>query len=351
MFEELIRSWDGEEVLARFDADTDAWMFICIHSTRLGPAAGGCRVKTYASTDDALRDCMRLAEGMTLKNAAAGLPMGGGKSVIAVPDVLPPGSDLRARIVRTFGRMVGSLQGTYWTGPDMNTSQPDMDVIWEVAPFAFGRSPLLGGSGDSAPDTAEGVLNGIRASVAHVFGTADLAGRSVLVQGVGGVGGRLAELLAKENVALLVADVDADRVGELAERLGATVVAPDAVIDTACDVYAPCAVGGTVDTESIPRLRCRIVAGGANNQLGEPGTDAERLHARGILYAPDYVINAGGAFHLIGQETLGWTRPELDAHIAGIGDTLTRIYQRAAAQGITTELAAERIARDRLAAA
>ncbi|HVM12319.1 MAG TPA: Glu/Leu/Phe/Val dehydrogenase dimerization domain-containing protein, partial [Actinomycetota bacterium] len=148
MFEDLIRGWDGEETLVHYDAPTDTWMFICIHSTLLGPAAGGCRMKTYESTDDALRDCMRLAGGMTLKNAVGGLPMGGGKSVIAVSEVPPPGSERRAEIVRRFGMMVGSLKGSYWSGPDMNTSSADMDEIYRVAPYTFGRSPALGGSGD-----------------------------------------------------------------------------------------------------------------------------------------------------------------------------------------------------------
>ncbi|HEX9891106.1 MAG TPA: Glu/Leu/Phe/Val dehydrogenase dimerization domain-containing protein [Actinomycetota bacterium] len=350
-FEDLIRSWDGEEVLARFDEPAGAWMFVCVHSTLMGPATGGVRMKTYATPHEALLDCMRLSSLMTLKTAVSGLPMGGGKSVIAVPEVPAPGSEERRRVMERFGMMVGSLQGTYWSGPDMNTSEQDMDVLWDVAPYTFGRSPARGGSGDSAPDTAEGVLHGIKATVARAFGSPDLSGRTVLVEGVGGVGSRLAELLAKENASLLVADIDQERVTEIAERLAAGMVAPGDVIGAECDVYAPCAVGWTVNEETIPRLRCRAVAGAANNQLGELVHDAERLRRAGILYAPDYVINAGGAFHLIGYETLGWSRDEVDRHITGIGDTMTRIFERADEQGISTELAAERIAKDRLAKA
>ena len=350
-FERLIRAWEGEGVLVHFDEPTGAWMFICVHSTRLGPATGGVRMKSYGSPQEALEDCMRLASLMTLKTAVCGLPMGGGKSVIAVPEVPGRDTEERRRVMARFGTMVDSLKGTYWTGPDMNTSEADMDVVWDVAPYAFGRSPARGGSGDSAPDTAEGVLHGIKATVARAFGSADMAGRTVLMEGVGGVGSRLAELLAKENASLLLADIDAERVAEIAERLGARVVPPDDVIGTECDVYAPCAVGWTVNEDTIPRLRCRAVAGAANNQLGELVHDAERLRRAGILYAPDYVINGGGAFHLIGYETLGWSRQEVDRHIAGIGDTLTAIFERAEEQGISTELAAERIAKDRLSSA
>jgi leucine dehydrogenase len=346
--ERLIADWDGEALVSRYDRETGTWMFIGIHSTRLGPAAGGTRLRVYPAPAEAVHDVLRLAECMTLKCAVAGLPTGGGKAVLAVP-ALPVGETRRQLLLR-YGRLIETLQGTYRTGPDMNTGAADMDVIGEVTPYAFGRSPERGGSGSSAPDTAVGVWHGIRASCAHAFGTPDLAGRSVLVQGAGGVGSMLVELLVADGAKVLVADVVAERVRELERRHGIEPVDPGEVVGTVCDVYAPCATGAVLTAETIPALRCPVVAGAANNQLGEPA-DAERLRAAGILYAPDFVINSGGALHLIGTEMLGWDAATLAARVAGIGDTLTEIYRHAAEEGTTTEDAAEAIARARLCAA
>jgi len=346
--ERLIADWDGEALVSRHDRETDTWMFIGIHSTRLGPACGGTRLRVYPNPADAARDVLRLAEGMTLKCAAAGLPTGGGKAVLAVP-ALPVG-ETRRQVLLRYGRLIETLQGSYRTGPDMNTGAGDMDVLGEVTRYAFGRSPERGGSGSSAPDTAVGVWHGIRASCAHTFGTADLAGRSVLVQGAGGVGSALVELLVADGAKVLVADVATERVRHLERRYGIDPVDPAEVIGTACDVYAPCAIGAVLTATTISALRCAVVAGAANNQLGEPG-DAERLRAAGILYAPDFVINSGGALHLIGTEMLGWDAATLAARLAGIGATLTEIYQHADDEGTTTEEAAEAIARARLSAA
>ncbi|HZB51802.1 MAG TPA: Glu/Leu/Phe/Val dehydrogenase dimerization domain-containing protein [Mycobacteriales bacterium] len=346
--ERLIADWDGEALVSRHDRETDTWMFIGIHSTRLGPACGGTRMRVYPSPTDAARDVLRLAEGMTLKCAVAGLPTGGGKAVLAVP-ALPEGES-RRRVLLRYGRLIDTLQGSYRTGPDMNTGADDMDVLGEVTRHAFGRSPERGGSGSSAPDTAVGVWHGIKASCAHAFGTPDLAGRSVLVQGAGGVGRALVELLVADGAKVLVADVAADRVRELEHRHGIDPVDPADVVGTACDVYAPCATGAVLTAQSIPALRCTVVAGAANNQLGEPA-DAERLRAAGILYAPDFVINSGGALHLIGTEMLGWDAATLAARVAGIGDTLTEIYRHADGERTTTAAAAEAIARARLSAA
>lgn len=344
----LIADWDGEALVSRHDRETDTWMFIGIHSTRLGPACGGTRMRVYPTPADAAQDVLRLAEGMTLKCAVAGLPTGGGKAVLAVPE-LPTGA-ARRRVLLRYGRLIDTLQGSYRTGPDMNTNADDMDVLNEATRHAFGRSPANGGSGSSAPDTAVGVWHGIKASCAHAFGSADLAGRSVLVQGAGGVGGALVELLVADGAKVLVADVSADRVRELERRHGIEPVDPADVVGAGCDVYAPCATGAVLTAESIPALRCAVVAGAANNQLGEPG-DAERLRAAGILYAPDFVINSGGALHLIGTEMLGWDAATLAARVAGIGGTLTEIYRHADSERTTTAEAAEAIARSRLSAA
>ena len=209
MFEGPLRDWDGDEVVVRFDASTGAWMFVGVHSTVLGPAMGGTRLKVYASPDDALVDVLRLSAAMTFKQAAADLPYGGGKAVIAVPAV--PAPQERGDLLRGYGRLVDSLHGTYVTAADMNTNQTDMDVIGEVTSHVLGRSREAGGSGDPAPGTAVGVFHGIMASARHAFGSGDLAGVRVLVQGVGSVGGRLIGLLRDAGARVLVSDVDETR--------------------------------------------------------------------------------------------------------------------------------------------
>jgi leucine dehydrogenase len=343
--ERVIESWDGEHVVVRYDAPTRSWMFVCIHSRRLGPAAGGTRMKVYGTPAEALRDGTRLAAAMTVKLAVAGFPYGGGKAVLAVPAV--PEGERRADLLRRYADTVALLGGSFWTGCDMNTSPADLDVIAESCPYVFGRSTESGGSGEPGPFTARGVFHGIRASLAHAFGSPALDGRTVLVQGVGSVGARLAALLAEAGARVLVSDVALDRAREAAHRVGAEIVATDAALETTCDVYAPCAMGGTLSAETIPRLRCRVVAGAANNQLATPA-DADRLRERGILYAPDFVINAGGVFLNIGTETLGWDAARLEEALAGIGATLAEIFARSDAEGVSTGRAAEALAETRL---
>ena len=270
MLEDLIRGWDGEEVVVGFDGPSGTWMFVCIHSTRLGPAGGGTRMKSYVEPSEALRDAMNLSEAMTLKMAAAGIPFGGGKAVVAVP-ALPEG-DERRRILLRYADLVASLGHTFHTGPDVNTSTADMDLIAERHPHVYCRSEENGGSGDPGPHTARGVFHGIRASARHAFGSDRLDGRIVLVQGVGDVGGPLAEQLAADGARVLVTDVDTERVGALAARIGADVIPPGEAIGVECDIYAPCALGGTVNAETIPELRCRVVAGAANNSSPSPRT-------------------------------------------------------------------------------
>lgn len=348
MLEELIRSWDGEQVVVRYDRPTGTWVFVCIHSTARGPAGGGTRMNVYPTAGEALEDAMRLAGAMTLKMAGIDVPFGGGKAVLAIPGPLADG-DRRGLLLR-YGELVDSLGGTYRTGPDVNTTVADMDVIGERTPYVFCRSSERGGSGDPGPYTARGVFHGIRASVRHVFGSDELAGRSILVQGVGDVGERLAEQLARAGARVLVSDIDAGKANAVAARVGADVVPPDDAMTTECDVYAPCALGGTLNADSIPLLRCRIVAGSANNQLTEP-RDADRLREAGILYAPDFVINAGGVLYAWGTEGLGWTSDQVEARHAGLGNALAEIYTRAEDEGITTAEAAERIARARIGVA
>ena len=345
MFEELLRAWDGEEVAVRYDAPTHTWMLVCVHSTVLGPGAGGTRMKVYPAAHDALRDGLRLSSAMTNKNAAAGLPLGGGKAVLAVPAI--PRGEARRELLLRYADLVESLHGTYRTACDMNTTPEDMDVIAERCSSVFGRSVSAGGSGSSAISTADGVFHGIRAAVAHAFGSASLEGRTALVQGVGAVGRPLAEQLAAAGAALILSDVDDMRAEELATELGTEVVAPDEAIETECEIFSPCATGAVLSAETIPRLRCRIVAGAANNQLDSP-EDAERFSEHGILYAPDYVVNAGGIIHLASLEMLGEDEAQKDERVRAIADTLAAVFRAADIEGISTGAAAERLVARRL---
>ena len=337
----LLARWDGEHAVVRPDAESGAWMFVCVHSTALGPAGGGTRMRVYPTPADGLADAMRLSGAMTRKMAAAGMPRGGGKAVLAVPEL--PTGEPRRRLLRRYGKLVASLGGSYRTAGDMNISPADLDVVAETCPWVYGTT---GRGGNSGRGTARAGLHAIRATVEHAFGTPDLAGRSILVQGAGAVGAVLARELADAGAHVFVSDVDADR----AAATGCETVPPDRALETEVDVYSPCAVGGTLNAESIPRLACRAVAGCANNQLAEPD-DADRLRARGIVYAPDYVVNAGGIIQLIGLEDEGWDESRLEHQLAGVGDTLRMLFAEAEADGITPAEAAERLVRRRLAEA
>ena len=348
MFESLLRDWDGEETVVRFDEPSGSWMFVGVHSTILGPGMGGTRMKTYAEPADGLRDVLRLSSAMTSKMAMTSVPLGGGKAVLAVPEI--PRGPARRELLLRYGDLVESLHGTYVTACDMNTGPPDMDVIAERCSSVLGRTEANGGSGTSAPNTAVGVFHGIRAAVAHAFGSDDLDGRTVAVQGVGAVGGPLSRMLSEAGARLTLADLDDVRAKELAEELEAEVAPAEEIAGAACDVFAPCATGGVLNAETIPNLRCRVIAGAANNQLGEPA-DAERLAERGVLYAPDYVVNAGGVIHLVSYEMLGEGDAEVHERLRGIGDTLGEVFERAEAEGISTGSAADAIVAQRLHAA
>jgi glutamate dehydrogenase/leucine dehydrogenase len=347
-FEDLLRDWDGEFLASRYAPAEDAWLLAGVHSTALGPGFGGTRLKVYPDPTAAVADVLRLSRAMTFKNAVAALPFGGGKAVLAVPSI--PEGDRRRALLDTYGDLLVSLGGCYVTACDMNTTERDMDVLADRSPDVMGTSEQRGGSGTSAPDTARGVHQGIRAALRHVTGTDDPAGRSVVVQGAGAVGARLVELLADDGAAVVVADVDPARAEAAAARPGVTTVPAGREYDLDCDVFAPCATGGVLNAATIERLRCRIVAGAANNQLADPDDD-ERLAAAGILYAPDYVVNAGGVLHLAGYERLGWSADEMAARLAGIGDTLRGVLDTAEAEGITPAEAADRLAIARLNAA
>lgn len=346
-FEDLLKGWDGETAIIRRDPSTDAWIFICIHSTRRGPAGGGTRMKAYASAAEGLQDAMRLSAAMTRKLAVAELPFGGGKCVIVVPKI--PAGQTRRELFLRYGELIESLGGTYRTSSDMNTGEADMDVIGERTAYVFGRSTAAGGAGNPAGPTALGVFHGIRASLLEALGSDELKGRTVLVQGAGGVGSQLAGYLAEAGANLMLADVEGTRAEVVASRVGGEVAPVDRILEASVDVYAPCAIGGVLTTRSAAQIRCRIVAGSANNQLAEPEA-ADVLRARGILYAPDYVINAGGAIALVGREQLGWSEREVEGALARIGETLREIFRRSEERGVSTADAADALADQRITA-
>lgn len=336
-FEQLLKGWDGEQVAVRYEPDLDTWMFIGVHSTVRGPTGGGTRLRVYGAPEEALADVLKLSAAMTRKFAVCDVPRGGGKAVLAVPSL--PEGEARVTLLHRFGDFVTSLGGLYSCAPDMNTSERDMDVIAEHSPFVFCKTAENGGSGSTSPATAKGVFHGIEASVRFALDR-DLRGVRVLVQGMGSVGALLAEQLADAGADLYVSDVDAARL-----TLG-TPVAPEDALTFECDVLAPCAVGGVINAATVDGLRARIVAGAANNQLAAPEL-ADRLHERGILYAPDYVINAGGVLHGAGIESLGWTPQQVDERLRGIGDQLLELY---ADDGGSPVHAADRLVERRLRA-
>jgi leucine dehydrogenase len=343
--EQLLREWDGESVTIRYDQATGVWIFVAIHDRTLGMALGGCRLKIYPEPRDGLRDALRLAQEMTFKWAAIDFPFGGGDAVLAAPG--PIGSAERQSLMLRLGDLVESLGGTYGTGVDLGTTPLDMDVVARRTSRVFGRTPENGGAGDPGPYTALGIFAAIRTAALSVFGTSELAGRTVLVQGVGAVGAPLARHLARAGARVLVTDALPDRAQQVASAIGAVVVLPEETYDVPCDIFAPCAIGGILNARSIPRLQCRIVAGGANNQLEEEA-DAARLQERGILYAPDFVINAGGAIAYGTIEMLRWTPAQAEARIAQIGETLAEILAAAEREGETTLAQAKRRAKQTL---
>ncbi len=340
--ENLIRNWDGNNLLVRFDAESKAWIFIAIHSTRLGPATGGTRIKSYGTPRDALQDALRLSEAMTLKYAVADFPRGGGKCVIAPPENFDQAG--RQALLLRYGSLVKSFGGTFETGPDVGSSPADMDIIGETgAPHVFCRTPERGGAGDSAPATALGLFYGIGAVCEKLFGSDSVAGRRVLVQGVGSVGRLLIDLLDDAGAEVILSELDPGAIRLLHDKRHLEVVPPESACATECDIFAPCALGGVLNAHTIPQLKCRGVAGAANNQLGDRA-DAEVLRQRGILYAPDYVVSLGGAMAITGIEAMGWSRETVEERLKGIGQTLHQVFDLAETEGIDTDSAARQIA-------
>jgi leucine dehydrogenase len=335
---------DGEfeQVVYNHDPASGLKAIIAIHSTALGPALGGTRFYPYASEEDALRDVLRLARGMSYKAAAAGLDLGGGKAVI-IGDPKRIKSEV---LLRAHGRLIESLGGRYITAEDVGTYSADMDVVACETRFVTGRSVINGGGGDPSINTAYGVYRGMQAVADELWHDHDLAGRHVVVQGIGKVGHELCRLLHEAGVRLTVADVDLDNVARAVNDFGADTADPPKAHAVTCDIFAPCALGAVIDDETLPELSCAAVAGSANNVLALP-EHGRALRSLGILYAPDYVINAGGLMN-VHDELHGYNAARAKACVERVFDNLRLVFQRAREESIPTSDAADRIAEERM---
>jgi leucine dehydrogenase len=335
--------FDGhEDVVFCTDQPTRLRAILAVHDTTLGPALGGCRMLPYASSTQALQDALRLSRAMTYKAACAGIPFGGGKCVV----LGDPRPDERPGLLQALGARLARLNGRFFLGEDVGTSPQDMAIIRRAAPNVVGLPTELGGSGDPSVWTARGCLAGLRAAAALALGVDSLAGIRVAIQGIGNVGGRLCQALAAEGATLIVTDLRPELARAAAAALGASTVAPEEIYDADADLFAPCALGGTLSAATVELLNVRIVAGCANNQLQHPNVGAA-LRDQGILYAPDYVINAGGMIRLA-AELLNWEDEQLQQTIDNIAVTLGRTFALARAHGLPTSQAADRLAADRL---
>ena len=335
---ELHPDGEHERVVEAIDEAAGYHGIVAIHSTKLGPAVGGTRVWPYKSFDEALTDALRLSRGMTYKAALAGLPFGGGKSVIIAESRKMD----RESVFRAHGRFINHFNGQYITGEDVGTTPADMELVRQETPYAAG---LAHKSGDPSPFTAHGVFRAMQAAAFHRWKSANLTGRAVAIQGCGSVGYQLARELHKAGASLIVADIDSAKAARVANEVGAKQEEPDKIFDADAEILAPCALGGILNDKTIPRLRVGLICGAANNQLGED-RHAEALEARGILYVPDYVANAGGIIN--GAREMGRAPVDSNAAIEAIYDTVLQILALAAAQHIAPARAADRLAEARL---
>jgi len=338
--------YDGYEKVVRCrDQKSGLHALIAVHDTTLGPALGGMRMLPYASEDEALFDVLRLSKGMTYKSAVAETGLGGGKSVI----IGDPKTKTEA-LFRAMGRFIESLDGKYITAEDMNIGISDLEIVRKETKWVTGLSRDTGSSGNPSPYTALGCLYGVRAVLEELDGKADFKGKRVLIQGVGAVGGRLAVLLKEKGATVIICDIDDAKVAALKKEHGFESVPDKGHYELACDIYAPCARGAGLNDETIPKLRCRAVAGAANNQLLEPRHGRD-LKARKILYAPDYVINAGGIIN-VSIEMLpgGYDEKKALAKLENVYTNLKKVFEIARKDGIPTHEAAVRLAEQRLAA-
>ena len=341
---EKLAEYRYEQVVFCHDQATGLRAIIAIHDTTLGPALGGCRMWPYRTEEEAITDALRLARGMTYKAAASGLNLGGGKAVI----IGDPHKDKSEALFRSLGRYVETLGGRYIVAEDVGISTGDINHIQVETSHVVGVDVTYGGSGDPSPSTALGVLQGMRACVDEVFGTSSLDDRIVAVQGLGHVGYHLCRLLHEEGARLIVTDIRYPAIGRVVQEFGAKAVEPDEILSMPCDILAPCALGAAINDETLPRLRCRIIAGSANNVLDET-RHGEALAERGILYAPDYVINAGGLIN-VADELEGYNERRARGRVMRIADSVRRIIAISKRDGVPTNVAADTLALERIAA-
>lgn len=344
---ELFQSKDfdaHEQVVFASDPKHGFKAIIAVHNTRLGPAIGGCRIRKYEDEAEAVTDVLRLSRGMSYKAAVAGVPFGGGKMVV----IADPHTEKTPELLYFIGRTVERLGGRYKTGEDVGTTVADMVAIRTETTHVMGLPEDMGGSGDPSPSTALGVFVGIEAAARHRLGVDTLSGLTVAVQGLGNVGMNLCTLLAEAGAQLIVADTRAERVQEAETRFGAKVSTVDDIYSANASIFAPCALGAVMNDETLAVLKAKVIAGAANNQLARESIHGEALRQKGILYAPDYVINGGGMIQLA-YEVAGFDRNEIEPRVRQIAITLQEIFERADAQGVPTHIAAEAIANERLA--
>lgn len=340
-------SFDSHEGIHMFyDEASGLKAIIAVHSTARGPAAGGTRMWNYKTGEAHLTDVLRLSQGMSYKNAMADIPFGGGKAVIWGNSH----TDKSEALFRSFGRAVDSLQGTYYTAEDVGIDVADMEIVREETEFVAGLDKGASASGDPSPVTAMGVYLGIRETAKRAFGSDDLTGKKVAVQGVGSVGGYTCEYLAKAGAELFISDIDQAALDSVAKATGATIIAPDKIIDVEVDVFSPNALGAVVNPETIDRFTAKVIAGGANNQLSTPDM-GEALRQRGILYAPDYVINGGGIINIAAELSGSYSRDWVDGKISVLMNTLGEVLDTALSDGLPTSVVADNIARQRIAQA
>ncbi|MEC5422307.1 branched-chain amino acid dehydrogenase [Virgibacillus sp. C22-A2] len=338
-----MEKYDYEQLVFCQDKNSGLKAIIAIHDTTLGPALGGTRMWTYKTEEEAIEDALRLAKGMTYKNAAAGLNLGGGKTVI----IGDPKKDKNPEMFRAFGRYIQSLNGRYITAEDVGTTVHDMDLIHMETDFVAGISPeAAGSSGNPSPVTAYGVYKGIKAAAKEAFGSDSVEGRTVAVQGVGNVAFTLCDYLHKEGANLIVTDINQAAVNRAVEAFGAVAVDPDAIYDVECDIYAPCALGATVNDDTIPRLKAKVIAGSANNQL-KSTVHGDIIHEKGIVYAPDYVINSGGVIN-VADELNGYNPKRAMKKVETIYDSLLKVFEISRRDNIPTYMAADRMAEERI---